>query len=183
MDEWWRTVLVVTTIWNLVLLWMNYPREDWIGVVAVGYVSVWIARAIITYPIGRIMEYLHHRIKTLAKSQGVDLPEHPISMRALPPKVQLRIISFGIPMICVFMAVSVILTDAIIGFASLAPLTPGAMPIAIIVAVVGTVITAGHVCNMYFTLSKLQRQLNPEKIHRNGEYVDGLGQLAVAMGM
>ena len=80
-------VLVVTTIWNLVLLWMNYPREDWIGVVAVGYVSVWIARAIITYPIGRIMEYLHHRIKTLAKSQGVDLPEHPISMRALPPKV------------------------------------------------------------------------------------------------
>ena len=176
-------VLVAAAVWNVVLLLMDYPREDWIGVVAVGCVSAWIARAILTYPLVRAMEHSLQRLRTLAESQGIDLPEPPVSVKSLPLKAQLRIAGFGLSLICAFMAISVILTGVVIGFASLAPLASGTMPIAVAVAVVGTVITAWSVGAMYFTIAKRQRQLNAEKIHRQGQYVDGLGRLAVAMSL
>ena len=177
-------VLVVAVPWNVILLLMDYPREDWIGVVAVGYISTWIARVILSYPLTRVMEHSLQRLRTLAESQGIDLPEPPMSVKSLPLKAQLRIAGFGLSLICALMAISVALTGVIIGFASLAPLAPGTMPIAVAVAVVGTAITAWWVGAMYFTIAKRQRELNAEKIHRQGQYVGGLlGRLAVAMSL
>ena len=175
--------LVATTLWSVLLLLTDYPLEDWIGVIVVGYLCVWIARAIVTYPLGLLMEDLLRRVRTLADAQGISLPESPPPVRSMPLKGQLQLIAFGLPMICVFMALAVILTWALVGFVSLAPLAPGTMPVAMGIVVVGSAFMGWRVGSMYFTLAKSRRLLNPEKIHRHGQYVDRLGQLAVAMSL
>lgn len=58
--------LAPTTVWSVILFFMDYPREDWIGVIVVGYVSFWIVRGIVSYPLRSISEHLLHRIKMLA---------------------------------------------------------------------------------------------------------------------
>ena len=176
-------VLVATALWSVVLLLMDYPREDWLGVIVVGYVCVWIARAIVTYPLSLLMEDLLGRVRTLADAQGILLPESPSSIKSLPLKAQLQFIAFALPLIFAFMGLSVILTGPIIGFASLAPLANGTMPIAIGVVIGGSAITGWRIGSMYFSLARSQRLLNPEKIHRHGQYVDRLGRLAVAMSL
>lgn len=175
--------LVATALWSVVLLLMDYPREDWLGVIVVGYVCAWIARAIVIFPISLLMEDLLGRVRTLADVHGIVLPETPPSTKSMPLKIQLQLIAFGLPLICVFMALSVILTWAIIGFASLAPLANGTMPIAIGVVVAGTAFMGWRIGSMYFSLARSQRLLNPEKIHRHSQYVDRLGRLAVAMSL
>ena len=176
-------LLVVAVVWNVLLLSMDYPREDWVGVVAVGCVFVWIARAIVSFAVVRIMEDWLRRIGELAESQGIELPEPATSMKSLPLKIQLQVIVFTLPLVCAFTAVSVILTGIVMGFASLAPLASMTMPVAGIVAIVGVVVTAWQIGNMYLALFKLERQLNPEKIHSHGQYVSGLGRMGAAISL
>ena len=174
-------LLIVAVAWNVVLLVMDYPREDWIGVVAVGCVALWVARAVVSYAFDLIVEDWYRRFRELAESQGVELPE--ATMSSLPLEIKLRVLVVMLSLVCGFTAVSVILTSVAIGFASLAPLSSGTLPTAVVVAVVGFGITAWQFGNMYLVLRRRQRRLNPEEIHSHGQYVSGLGRMGAVISL
>ena len=170
-------LLIVAVVWNVLLLLMDYPREDWIGVVAVGCVAFWVARAIVSFAFVRIMKHGSRRFRELAESQGIELPDPPTSMKSLPLEVKLWVLALLLPLVCAFTAVSVILTSIVIGFASLTPLASMTVPVSAAVVAVGVGIPTWQLGRMYFVLFKLERQLNPEKMHSHGQYVTGLGRL------
>ena len=176
-------VLAVAVVWNVLLLVMDYPREDWVGVVAVGYIAFWAARAVVSYAFVRITRDWRRRFRGLVESWGVEIPESAMSVKSLPLEIKLRVLVVVLSLVCGFTAVSVILTSVVIGFASLAPLASVTVPTAAVVAVVGFGITAWQIGNMYFMLRRRQRQLNPEEIHWHGQYVSRLGRMVAGISL
>ena len=67
------------TVWNVILLIGGYSTGDWIGVVILGYVAVWVSRLLIVKPVELVSRLNLRRLKTTADLMGIELSEESLA--------------------------------------------------------------------------------------------------------
>ena len=113
------------TVWNVILLIGGYSTGDWIGVVILGYIAVWVSRLLIVKPVELVSRLNLRRLKTTADLMGIELSEESLANHKVPLWAALLVGIFVFALLVSILGLAMVITGYLVAFPGLAPLNPG----------------------------------------------------------
>ena len=152
-------VIISTTVWNVVLFLGDYSAADWIGVVVLGYIAVWISRLIIVRPVGLVLRILLEYIKKVASQLDIDVSEEAIAKRSLPNWAMAVMVVFSLAVTASIFGLAIVATSSIARYAGLAPLNPMVQKLGLYALILGVLTSTLYLALQFVAIAWLDSRV------------------------